>query len=162
MSDGLSWKLEGRSFARQCQLTRGLVPMLCAPGAHLGDSSFHPSLFVFLFRFLNLICLYARSAPLFYLTWMCALVQCQARGERSTSCGYCSYIDVVWYDDAPPPQAPAATTCLRRLWLLPSASCKRPLICCQQSAYNIFTRFASSLSSGPGGDEVLEAAAAAD
>jgi hypothetical protein len=31
-SDGLKWRLEGRSHARQCLLTRGLLPMLSAPG----------------------------------------------------------------------------------------------------------------------------------
>lgn len=31
-SDGLRWRLEGRSHARQCLLTRGLLPMLSAPG----------------------------------------------------------------------------------------------------------------------------------
>jgi hypothetical protein len=31
-SDGLHWHLEGRSHARQCLLTSGLLPMLSAPG----------------------------------------------------------------------------------------------------------------------------------
>ncbi len=31
-SDGLKWSLAGRSHARQCLLTRGLLPMLSAPG----------------------------------------------------------------------------------------------------------------------------------
>lgn len=30
-SDGLRWQLEGRQVARQCMLTRGLLPMLAAP-----------------------------------------------------------------------------------------------------------------------------------
>ncbi|KAF5832362.1 pyruvate kinase [Dunaliella salina] len=32
MSNGLKWRLEGKSHARQCLLTRGLLPMLSAPG----------------------------------------------------------------------------------------------------------------------------------
>ncbi|MEW5318442.1 MAG: hypothetical protein WDW38_009663, partial [Sanguina aurantia] len=31
VSNGLKWTLEGRSYARQCLLTRGLLPMLTAP-----------------------------------------------------------------------------------------------------------------------------------
>lgn len=31
VADGLKWKLEGRSVARQCQLTRGILPVLAAP-----------------------------------------------------------------------------------------------------------------------------------
>lgn len=32
VSDGLHWQLQGRPYARQCLLTRGCAPMLCAPG----------------------------------------------------------------------------------------------------------------------------------
>eukprot|EP00877_Chromochloris_zofingiensis_P009130 jgi/Chrzof1/4470/Cz14g14130.t1_PYK3[v5.2] len=32
VSDGIRWKLEGRTTARCCQLTRGLLPMLATPG----------------------------------------------------------------------------------------------------------------------------------
>mmetsp|Transcript_18553 Transcript_18553/g.48364 ORF Transcript_18553/g.48364 Transcript_18553/m.48364 type:complete len:728 (+) Transcript_18553:1051-3234(+) len=35
-SKGLKWELQGRSFARQCCLVRGLLPMLAAPSTH-GD-----------------------------------------------------------------------------------------------------------------------------
>lgn len=31
VADGLKWKLEGRSIARQCLITRGLMPFLAAP-----------------------------------------------------------------------------------------------------------------------------------
>jgi pyruvate kinase len=32
-SDGLTWQLEGRGYARQTLLTRGTMPHLCAPNA---------------------------------------------------------------------------------------------------------------------------------
>lgn len=32
VSDGLRWRLDGRSHARQCNIVRGLLPMLSAPG----------------------------------------------------------------------------------------------------------------------------------
>ncbi|KAL6752894.1 hypothetical protein V8C86DRAFT_3172018 [Haematococcus lacustris] len=32
VSDGLTWRLEGRSHARTCLMTRGLLPLLSAPG----------------------------------------------------------------------------------------------------------------------------------
>jgi hypothetical protein len=37
VSDALHWRLEGRHNARQCLLTRGLLPMLAAPQPH-GDA----------------------------------------------------------------------------------------------------------------------------
>lgn len=37
VSNGLSWTLEGRATARQCQLTRGLLPMLATPAPN-GDA----------------------------------------------------------------------------------------------------------------------------
>jgi len=37
VNDSLHWKLEGRSTARCCQLTRGLLPMLATPGPN-GDA----------------------------------------------------------------------------------------------------------------------------
>eukprot|EP00878_Enallax_costatus_P018273 GHUV01019230.1.p1 GENE.GHUV01019230.1~~GHUV01019230.1.p1 ORF type:complete len:547 (+),score=119.51 GHUV01019230.1:802-2442(+) len=37
VSDSLKWKLEGRHNARQCLLTRGLIPMLATPQPH-GDT----------------------------------------------------------------------------------------------------------------------------
>lgn len=37
VSDALHWKLEGRHNARQCLLTRGLLPMLATPQPH-GDA----------------------------------------------------------------------------------------------------------------------------
>ena len=30
-SDGMTWRLEGRSTARQCLIERGLLPVLAAP-----------------------------------------------------------------------------------------------------------------------------------
>eukprot|EP00775_Hariotina_reticulata_P009310 gene9310-9475_t len=37
VNDGIKWRLEGRSTARACQLTRGLLPMLATPGPN-GDA----------------------------------------------------------------------------------------------------------------------------
>jgi hypothetical protein len=33
-SNGLTWQLQGRGYARQCLLTRSLLPVLANPGAH--------------------------------------------------------------------------------------------------------------------------------
>jgi len=33
-SDGLHWVLRGRGYARQCQITRGLLPVLATPSSH--------------------------------------------------------------------------------------------------------------------------------
>jgi pyruvate kinase len=38
VNDALKWKLEGRSAARQCLMTRGLLPFLATPNT-VGDRS---------------------------------------------------------------------------------------------------------------------------
>mmetsp|Transcript_33774 Transcript_33774/g.60980 ORF Transcript_33774/g.60980 Transcript_33774/m.60980 type:complete len:646 (-) Transcript_33774:934-2871(-) len=43
VSDQLHWKLEGRSSARQCLITRGLLPVLAAPGPS-GDALLEESI----------------------------------------------------------------------------------------------------------------------
>lgn len=49
VSDGIHWRLEGKSLARRCLISRGLIPVLSAPdgfGAHGGGGSVEEGIFV--------------------------------------------------------------------------------------------------------------------